>query len=519
MFSSVHWNDFSAALGEVIAEEQGAEKESNAKEKEAENPKLSSLYSRQQTRYEKAKVNPGDRSISRGLKGLGNNLASAAQDVAATAMSAGAITYATSALSPGSDSTNSSGHIAQAATTSLTAAVTTLVRSSVDTVVHGSKLTELGAEQETFWKFKRSTSPEMLKAYPEYIKTDVDQLDQRVENAIKAGNTDVAFFKQQNRHRELVLLARPLEAKDLTHNGDKGKVEKVMRDLDFLFKDLEDPAAFKSLAMRIIMNSMAENPTRVQAYFDGPGGVGKSYIIQTMAEMIGAPFVYVRVSEERYKSGVKQMLGTEWPIEYSPATEPEEKTIGSLQMSMIRAGYTNPVIFIDELKADAQNINDLKVLLDPAKRSLKLGGYQSQLDWSRATVIVASNDKLNDEPLQTRMLLMHLSKASDSVKRTVVSARVQSEVSNYQFMLSDKQRSNLLGRCNSKVDELIAVDNKTFPGARYIDAAASMLVNYIAAGVMERKPRTNKQITDFINKRYENFSQFKAAQEAERNAE
>lgn len=471
---------------------------------------FNSSYALQKKRFDSATVLAGDRSLGKTVGLLGRHIGAAVQDVAATAISAGAIGYA-SAMMTSDDKGDTRGHIAQAAMASMTVVTTALVRSSVTAVVYGSKLDELTAQKDTFKNLKRLTTPEFLKPYPEDILIDVKELDLRVEREIKADNPDAVFFKQRIRHREMVLLARPLSAADLTYGGDAVKVKLVMSEVAELCKYTEDPDVFKTLALRIIMNSVSPNPTRVQAYLHGPGGVGKTWLIQSLAKILGVPFIYLRVEQERDVSGVKKLLGSRWSVDYYAPDTQDEDLIGELPLQMIKAGCTNPIIFIDELKVNELTISDLNILLDPLKEELKIGGYNSTLDWRCATVLVGSNDELTNEPLQTRMLMMHFSKTSDEVKRLVILSKVEAETASYAFALDKPQMRRLISTMRTRCDELIAIDNEKFPGARYVQAAAAQTVHYVAAGLLEDNPRTAKGITEFMNKRYEYFAKFEAS--------
>lgn len=500
---------YNAALGEHIATTNSADTPAPEKEKpkEPSNPAFTSLAEKQKERYEKLQVHAGDRSIAKMATLLAKNVGDVTQDVAATAISAGTIGYASSVLVNGEKS-DTKGHIAQAATASLTMATATLVRASVSAVVTGSKLDELSAQHETFKNVKRETTPEYLAPYPEDIKEDVKALDLRVEREIKAGNSNALWFKKQIDHRENVLLARPLNAIDLTCGRDAGSLRSMMNQVADLCKHTEDPEAFKTLAMRIIMNSVSEKPTRVQAVFHGPGGVGKTWLIEQLVKIIKGRLIYLRMEDSRHESSVKKMLGSRWSAEYYPPDAQDKDVIGELPLEMIKAGCTNPIIFIDELKINGETIGDLNVLLDPLKKELKIGGYNSSLDWSRATILIGTNDAIKNEPLQTRLLMMHFSKASDEVKRLVVMDRVKVDAEVFRHLLSGNDMKRLVSTMETRCDELIAIDNEKFPGARYIQSAASHTVNFVAEGLLTNEPRKAHEISDFMRRRYEHFAEF-----------
>lgn len=498
---------YSAAYGEYIADsmKQDSHKSEPEESKKPANPTFTPLIEKQKKRFENLEVRAGDRSVVKTASLLAKHVGSATQDVAATAISAGAIGYASSMMMNG-EKTDAKGHIAQAATVSLTAAATTLVRASVDAVVEGSKLDELSALHETFKNAKRATTPEYLARYPEDVREDVHALDQRYEREMKANGTNTIWFKKQIDHREKVLLARPLDAMDLTCGNDKKILQGMMDQVADLCKHTEDPEAFKALALRIITNSVRENPTRVQAVFHGPGGVGKTWIIEQLVKIIKGRMIYLKMKEVRHESSVNKMLGSEWSAEFHHPDTQDKDIIGELPLAMIAAGCTNPIIFIDELRINDQSISDLNLLLDPLKKSLRIGGYKASLNWSRATVLIGTNDAIKNEPLQTRLLMMHFSKTSDAVKRLVVMDTVRTEAKVFRPMLNESDMKRLVSTMETRCDELIFIDNEVFPGARYIQTAAAHTVNFVAGGLLRKNPHTAQEISEFMRNRYGTFA-------------
>lgn len=503
---------YSAELGVQIADEPRVVDEKNVENTgDFTQPPLSGLRKLQEERLAASTVNPGDRSITRTAKLLGRHVFTAAQDFAATAISAAAVGYVSAAIGSG-DKGNIQGHIAHAVTESLAAATKAFVRSSVAAIVDGSRHDELSAQRQTYENLKTKITPEFLLRYPADVQDDVKKIKQRMEREIKANNLSPVFFEQRTRHLRL-LLSRPIEAMDLTQGDDAVKIQALMDEISELCVYMEDPEALETLAMSIIMNSVAENPTRIQAYFQGPGGVGKSWIIGEIARILGVPFVHLHVEQKEGESGIPKLLGVTGSVDNYMWAEPDEKIIGELPLKMIGAACVNPIIFIDEFRVNRASISDLNLLLDPLKKKLKIGGYASNLDWSRATIIIGSNDKLTSEALQTRVLMMHISKAKDTVKHLVITRMMESVVKTDSRLLSKKKTKLFRDTIFGKRDELICLDNKKFSGARYIQEVARQTTHYVASGLLKGRLRTSEEITQFMQKSYSEFANFEASPE------
>ena len=285
-----------------------------------------------------------------------------------------------------------------------------------------------------------------------------------------------------------------------------------MRDIQLRLEALKNSypqpnhATIETLAQRIMTNSVAEHPSRVQAYLYGPGGVGKTYFVKELAAIVGAPLVHIRVPEEGASGsvGLRSLLGKRYLAEEYPATDPDDEIIGELPMEIIGTGYVNPIVFIDELKLTGSNVNELKLLLDPAKKELKIGGYQAHVDWAHPTVLIGSNDPLHDEALQTRLQQIVIARASDETKRKVAVGKIEDNAADYAQVLKRSDHQRLLGTCKSKLEELLVIDNETFPGTRFLEASSANLVHYVAAGLLANAPKSSSEISEYLKTQYAN---------------
>lgn len=497
---SSHMAPYSAAMGDHIAREMQNDHDIASASKAAEDKTVKPLIEKQLQRLERAKVARGTFSAGRTAKLLASDAGEALQDVLGTAVSAGAIGYASSRLL--NEDASTSGHITQAATGSLTVATTSLVRSSVNTLLNKSTLDERGAEEETYKKLKAMTTPEYLASYPKDIQDSVKVIDDGLDEAIKFPSAEkgVVWFQQQLRHRELILLARPNETKAFTDFADPVLRKAFYSELGKLVKDYPsiNETTIETLVQRIAANSQSDRPVRSQAYLYGPGGVGKTRLVGLIAKTLGAPLVEINIPGK----DIQSLMGQRWEASYASPTSPDSEVVGELPLKMIQAGFRNPIIFIDEVKLTSHNLNDLKLLLDPAKKDLKIGGYDAKIDWSRATILIGSNDPLTDEAMQTRLPQIIIREASHEAKIKVATSIVKDAAEGYKKSLSVEQHKRLVSTCLTRLDELTALDDANFPGVRFLQNSTENLVHFVAGGLLKEAPRTMDDIRDYLSIQY-----------------
>ena len=454
------------------------------------------LIDQQKAKLADAKVATGHFSPALTGKQLARNAGEALQDVLGTAASAAVVGYASSVMMNEEGSTQ--GHIAQAAASSLTMATTSLIRSTVGTLVNKSTVGELDAEIETYKNLKKATH---LDKYPEDIQKAVKALDDDVDEAIKSPRGEGAvWFQQKIRHRELVLLARPTETKPFANFADLEARKSFYKDLNGLVKDYPKLNAdtIETLVQRIAANSQSDRAVRSQAYLQGPGGVGKTRLVNLIAKALNAPLVELNINGK----SIRDLKGQPYPASYAAPTKPDDEVIGELPLKMVAAGYANPIVFIDEMKLTHDNVNELKLLLDPNKKELKIGGYDASIDWSRATILIGSNDPLTDEAMQTRMPQIIIREVSQEAKFNVASNVIKQTAVVYKKSLSAETYKRLLSTCETRRDQLIDFDTQNFPGVRFLETSTENMVHFVASGLLQEKPKTMDQVRDYLEVQY-----------------
>lgn len=456
------------------------------------------LIDRQKAKLVEAKVATGSFHLPILARSLATNAGEAIQDVLGTAASAGAIGYVSSVML--NEQGNTQGHIFQAAAGTLTPVLTLLIRSTVNTLAYKSTTDDLNAEIETYKNLKKNTN---LETYPDDIQKAVKLLDDDIENAIKSPRGPGAvWFQQKIRHRELVLLARPTEVKRFANFADPQATIKFYSDVDKIVSEYpkQNQATIKVLVQRIAANSQGNGEVRSQAYLQGPGGVGKTRLVHRIAKVLGAPLVELNINGK----SIRELKGLHYSVNFTEPTKPDEEVIGELPLKMIAAGYVNPIVFIDEMKLTHDNVNELKLLLDPNNKKLKIGGYEANIDWSRATILVGSNDPLTVEALQTRMQQIIIREVSQEAKfkvaNDVINEIAGAEV--YKKSLTPELHKRLLSTCRTRLDQIIEFDTDNFPGVRFLEASTENMVHFVAAGLLEGKPKDMDELRDYLEIQY-----------------
>lgn len=512
MFSSGRYTDFSAGVGVELARQQmqslkvGDKSSSTAGSAELK-PELKTLYQRQKARMDDAKVKPGSWSAMRSTKLTGKDALNSLQDVIGTAAASALIGYASASFSA-KEGESANSHIAQAATASLTGSATTLVKNIANNFLNKGTITEVEAEIATFATLKKNTTPEMLKRLPADVQTEIKQLDFELEDAIRdiangESGPSAVWFQQRLRHRELVLMAVPTEAKVYGNfKGNPQGLKAFHQKIDKIIADYpaENTHTLENIVQRIMTNSTSKDPERVQVYMFGPGGVGKTRLVRKLAEAFEAPLIEIKVPEKE----LGDILGEQrLPRRFMGETDADDKLIGELQTKIIESGHTNPFIFIDEMKLTGWNLNDLKMLLDPSKDKLKTGIYNANIDWKNPIIFIGSNDKLTDAPLLSRLTPLPIERNTDAARYAVAEARTQQTLEMYKERVSEGQFKKLTQKSKEVRDKLVETDKASFPGVRVLESVAADVVHFIAAGAERGKGRSAEQINSFIDSRYE----------------
>jgi ATP-dependent Lon protease len=457
---------------------------------------LESLSSIQEERLEVATVRVGSFAASKAARQVGHHLLESAQQVAGAiggSLAAGSV----SRLLTGQQSGLDNG-VSQAMATSLSSAATTALMNTVKTV-SSSRLDEKDAKYETYRNLV-DLSKEALLRRPEAVQNAVRNLDSEVKDAYSNQTKDDAWFAQKLRHRSEILLSLPYYSKSVPGwrrgSPERYSLEKKIKTLVDSYPP-ENRIPLQTLIHRICsVAESTEASRRPQAFLYGPAGTGKTWLVTRLSETLGLPMIKIRVGEKN----IDDLLGLKFGGFEPPTNMSDQELIGELPRQMIKSGFNNPIVFIDELSVGNPYLaSQLKLLLDANNKGLEIKAYNVSVDWSRATVICASNDKLSDPALASRMELLTFDSVSRDTKITVAKKTIDLAVASQNVSLAPTQVKALLERSLKHINYLVDKDSELSPGAKNLEIAAESLVDFLSRGVMSSKPRRDVEISKFLD--------------------
>lgn len=388
-------------------------------------PESPSAYERWQTRAQANTVQPGTYSYSRVGKEMALALGSGAQAAVGALSATGATMVLASAVRGGDDDPHSGGMdltqiMAMTAGPMLAGAATGMVSGLIGAVRKG-RLTTAEAQIATHKNFQRDAAGE-LERHPPDVRDAVRRTDLVLEQLFKpvewGDAVDTARIERLLRLRQVNLMALPSRPKVVTEWTTRaGRVALTAKINEALKSFPEEVRAnLANVLQKIAANSVAEDDhgkRRLQFRLKGPGGTGKDTFIGLIKEILRLPVVEMAVPPER-DGGIEGLLGKEWEaIEQNYPTSDEEM-FGKLGIALLKSGFSNTVVFLNEIKLDEPGVNNgLKRLLDPARKSIELKSLSTKIDWSHQTVFVASNDDINpDHALESRWETIELPRAT-----------------------------------------------------------------------------------------------------------
>lgn len=350
-------------------------------------------------------------------------------------------------------------------------------------------LTAPEAQIATHQNFQRDAASE-LQQHPADVRDAVRRIDLVLDQLFKpvgwGDPVDASRIERLLRLRQVNLMALPNGPKVVTEwttRAGRAALNAKIKEAVRSFPE-EVRANLVNVLERIAANSVAEDDggrRRLQFRLKGPGGTGKDTFIRLIKETLNLPVVELVVPPER-DGGIEGLLGKEWEaIEQNYPTSDEEM-FGKLGIALLKSGFSNTVVFLNEIKLDEPEVNNgLKRLLDPARKSIELKSLSTKIDWSHQTVFVASNDDINpDHSLESRWETIELPRATRETKEKVARQFHERESRNYRKPLADghpvldaAHHDELDRIFDAVLPMLIDEHDKKFPGAR-MDFARSV---------------------------------------------
>ena len=220
---------------------------------------------------------------------------------------------------------------------------------------------------------------------------------------------------------------------------------------------------------------------RVAGFLYGPPGTGKSRYAELIARAMGVPFAKVSLEG----STLDDFLGR--------SLESNSPTSGKIAAAMANAkingqGAKNLVLFIDEADRVINNQHPhsqdflpfMLKLLDPETKSFYNPFFDTDIDISHLTIILAGNSKIQDEALKKRLFMIHFPGFEIDFKMRIIwnstiPNLLTSFSQNGKYLLS---LSDLLPEDKERINQLITLDKD--PGFRTIEAALMYYFSFLA---------------------------------------
>ncbi len=375
----------------------------------------------------------------------------------------------------------SSVGIDSSATTSITYYLSEFIKEVIG-VLYTGKVTELVAVRETNKRLNSYLTAEYLSQFSPDIVDHVNQLQEKISEEIsEENNVKVNLIKKTIEQIMLVLLSKPLFTKEIDYNPNlRNKVKNLVNSYS---PDIQDD--MRVLISQIIANSKVQSSEKIMAYLYGPPGTGKTRFVRNIAHLLNLPLIEIRCPAQ----GLSSLYGEvndQFRSYYNPPSN--SFLIGELPLKMINAGFTNPIIFIDEADITQENVNDYKQLLNNCKNELAIGGYPgSTIDFSRAVIILASNNRLTDEALLSRMPQFVFHKVFDKTLHDLANKKIDAAIINFLNAYSlTQQQTEALSIAKNLVTHLIQTNQKyDIDGLRVIDRLASPIVHFIGEMILD----------------------------------
>lgn len=283
----------------------------------------------------------------------------------------------------------------------------------------------------------------------------------------------------------------------------------------------------KSVLIDIAANSVrleGDDPDRrrLQISLKGPPGTGKDFLVyQLIEQLLGIPVVEV-VIPEKEQGGVESLLSPEGlAFDKEDLVTRDEDAFGQLAVALMKAGCTNPVLYLNEVDLrEPTVVNGLKRLLDPAKTSIPAPAVKAAIPFRDTTVILSRNDDNDDDALDDRMN-KNLSFMMTTREAKMDRAEFFSNLSSNKYIrnldggapvLNHAQQQTLWQTYQHALPQMLDLHEQKIPGTRM--QFAGNVVNYIAIGLVEGKPKTTRQVAQFIERHYQKMNARLAPQPA-----
>ena len=308
--------------------------------------------------------------------------------------------------------------------------------------------------------------------YPKEIVSAINKINLSIYE--KRFTKDKAGVLNLIRRREAVLMAIPLQEKNVAHYGTHVDSEKAAL-MDAKVKELvatlpeRNRMTLKSTIRDIRDSSLpSTNVTnKVQMYLYGPHGTGKTVFTKKLAQTLGLPLCEIQLNG----NSPTELIGNG---QFS-SDDDDDVVFGKIFLCFIRSGVKNPILFIDEagdyINGAETNpmVSKLKLLMEPNALRVPLVGEKIKFDISKATLILAGNSPLVNKELKSRVPQLEFDRLDEEQKQAAAKQAIEQRKEQLNKTLSTEEKEIVFGEVQKLVPFVLAM-NEDFkiPGARIV---------------------------------------------------
>ncbi|MFP8968262.1 hypothetical protein ACKC9G_16900 [Pokkaliibacter sp. CJK22405] len=300
-----------------------------------------------------------------------------------------------------------------------------LVNGLREAMTSESKLSYAEALEKTHLR-RKAESAEILKTMPRDIQDACDKIDLALQQAFAAARrgdkVKFALIRGMMHWRKDFMLGRPLKTKEVEPLKTPQGRENLMRDMEQSMRLYKMPLKDKlsGFALGVGVRSLEHeipDHLRAPADFDvakldlednwhqwnkvpkvlkqmmlmaGLPGTGKTHFVETVLPRLLKLPVAGLIMPDKQAGGVNSMMAKEWSaLEQEEYVTADTDAMGKIGLKLIRAGCTNPILFLDE--ADLDDMDGIKRLTDPSRDHLEATALETLINFANVTIMLGVN--------------------------------------------------------------------------------------------------------------------------------
>ena len=263
-------------------------------------------------------------------------------------------------------------------------------------------------------------------------KTLSQELKKLQENINKLNpNGDSNFGDYKYRCKETIsklraLFQQPLHPFPVNASAARAKMEKALSTYDKSVRD-----EFMKMITRISMGASSDYKSKVAYYLVGDPGVGKTTLVQELANALDLPLMKFNMDSSTSLLGQEEKEQQERGDRVQSSQDIPTILPGKIAQCLAKKGPngkpgTNPIILLDEahdaVVKGSPLYSELKLLTEPNQRGVRDEVLDADLDVSKATIILIGNEEIAEDSkgaLKDRLVTIKFPPVTQAVKMEV----------------------------------------------------------------------------------------------------